>query len=287
MNKLNWLGQTDVIDAKAWESYLLAMRDNMTSSWSRAVAAYNGLKNARQALGLPFIVEAGGPEAAAPGMSSAAIWTPDLDQQAVDIMAMKTVIVNAIDDVIAGKRRLNWNAAKSEWEIEGLPSDILRLEVQANVPVLVDAKTGQKTSVQGTIGVPALVWAATLTTSVLALPVYYLVEAGINNLTDVSEQKTLRTITEKSYECVQSGKCTPDDAAKINQSITSGVTALRAQKVEQEKAKNQPTTDITKAITTVAWVGLGIAALFFAARLVPAFSSRRASSSRRELALAP
>lgn len=284
MKNLHWLGQASAIDPKEWETYLAALRDNMLVSWTRAVAAYQGLKSARETLGLPFIAPPGG-EGAAPGMSSAASWSADLDQQAVDLMAMKVLVTDALNDAIAGKRKMNWDAAKAEWQIEGLPEDVLRLEVQGQAPVLVDAKTGQKTSIQGTVGVPAIVWGATLTLSVLALPAYFVVEAAINNLTDVSEQKTLRTITEKSYECVQSGKCTPDQVAKINSSITSGVTALRAQKVEQEKAKAQPTTDITSAIKTVAWVGLAAAVLFFAARLIPAFAARRTSTGR-ELAIA-
>jgi hypothetical protein len=283
MKKFHWLGQP--ADEKAWEAYLTALRDNIQAKWTGAVAAYKGLKSVRESLGLPFIVDGGGPEAGAPaGMSSASAWSTDLDQNAVDIMAMVKIITDALNDVIAGKRKLAWNTDKGQFEIEGLPSDIVRLALNNDVPVIV-TPTGEQTHVQGQVGVPALVWATTLGVTVLALPAYWAVEKAVNTITDVAEQKTMKTIAEKSYECVASGKCTPDQAAKLNQSIYTGATALRAQKVEQVKAGNQPTTDITKTIMTVAWVALGIGVLYAVVRLIPP-ASARSSSPRQTRALA-
>lgn len=260
----------DAQSDKAWEAYLLALRDNLKSSWSRAVSAYNGLKAARTTLGLPFIVDgAVGEGAGAPGMTSASAWTSDLEQQAVDLMAMVTLVNTALEDAAAGKRKLNYIADKGEFQIEALPSDLLRLEIHQNGPVLVDAATGGNAKVSGQVGAPAIVWFATATVSVLALPAYFIVERAVSTLTDVAEQKTMKTTVEKSYECVQSGKCTPEQAAKINQSVYQGAAAVKQEKTKQIEASNKPTTDWTSAIETVALVALGIAALYAIIRLVP------------------
>ncbi len=285
MKKFHWLGQP--ADEKAWEAYLTALRDNIQAKWAGAVAAYKGLKSVRESLGLPFMVDGGGPEAGAgAGMTSASAWSSDLDQQAVDVMAMVKIITDALNDVIAGKRKLAWNTDKGQFEIEGLPSDVVRLGLNGDVPVIL-TPAGAETHVQGQVGVPALVWATTLGVTALALPAYWAVEKAVNTITDAAEQKTMRTIAEKSYECVASGKCTPEQASKLNQSIYTGATALRAQKVEQVKAGNQPTTDITKTITTVAWVALGIGVLYAVVRLIPAASSRPSREPKtRALALA-
>jgi len=287
MKKLRWLGQP--ADEKAWEAYLTALRDNLSASWTRAVAAYTGLKTVRQNLGLPFLVDGAGPEGgAAPGMSSASAWSSDLDQNAVDAMAMVKIITDALNDAIAGKRKVAWNTEKNQFEIEGLSSDVVRLALNGDVPIIVNP-AGEQTHVQGQVGVPAIVWATTLGVTVLALPAYWAVEKAVNNITDVAEQKTMRTIAEKSYECVTTGKCTPDQAAKLNQSIYTGAAAVRAQKVEQIKAGSQPTTDITNTIKTVALVALGLGVLYALVRLVPpagARSSSRALPPSRQLARA-
>lgn len=278
MKKLRWLGQP--ADGKAWEAYLTALRDNLQGSWTRAVAAYTGLKTVRTNLGLPFMVEGAGPEGgAAAGMSSASAWSADLDQNAVDAMAMVKIITDALNDAIAGKRKLAWNTDKNQFEIEGLPSDVVRLSLNGDVPIIV-TPTGEQTHVNGQVGVPAIVWATTLGVTVLALPAYWAVEKAVNNITDVAEQKTMRTIAEKSYECVTTGKCTPDEAAKLNQSIYTGAAAVRAQKVEQIKAGNQPTTDITNTIKTVGWIALGIMTLYVLVKVLPASGPRSSSSPR-------
>jgi hypothetical protein len=285
LSRFRSLGQP-ASDAAAWEAYLTALRDNLTAKWSGAVAAYQGLKTVRQNLGLPFMVEGAGPESTGAGKLSASAWSPDLDQQAVDLMAMVTLIKNALDDTIAGKRKLNYSTDRAEFLIEGLPADLLRLEVQGEKPVLILNATNQPAPpIQGQVSAPAIVWAATLGVSVLALPAYWVVEKAVNTLTDVAEQKTMKTLAEKSYECVQTGKCTPEQAAKLNQSIYSGAAAVRAEKVREKEAASKPTTDITSAIKTVALVALGIAAIYAIIKFVPASGARRMAPRRTALAL--
>lgn len=287
LSGIRWLGQAETPELAAWATYLKALRANIVDSWARAVSAYNGLKKARADLGLDFMLLPGG-ESAAPAMSSASAWAPDLEQQASNLMSMVQLIVNAIDDVLANKRKLMWDQNAGEFLIEALPTDVLRLEIQNGVPVLVDAKSpvgspGINVSVDkgiATVGVPPIVWFATATTSVLALPAYFLVEKAVDNMTNVAEQKTMRTIAEKSYDCVKNKNCTPEEAAKINTSIYSGASGVHESKAKEAAAKAKPTTDITKAITTVALVGLGIAVIYAVVRLAPAPRTRALATAR-------
>lgn len=291
VSSVRWLGQAGPAqDLAAWEAYLKALRANIIDSWSRAVSAYTGLKNARADLDLPFMIAQGAPEAGAPGMSSAASWAPDLEQNAMDLMAMVQLIVNAIDDVLSNKRKLVWDQTIGALTIEALPGDI-RLVIQNGVPVLVNQSGAQVHPVSdkgiGAVGIPPLVWLATATTSVLALPAYFIVQKAVNNMTDVAEQKTIQTISEKSYDCVKSGKCTPEQAANLNKSLYDGASGLRESKAKEAAAKAKPTTDITKAITTVALVGLGLAVIYAVVRLVPAPSARAAPRTPRSRRLGP
>lgn len=271
---VRWLGQPSA-DLRAWETYLQALKADLRDSWARAVNAYNGLKKTRETLGLPFMVQQGAPESAAPGMSSAAAWAPDLEQNATDLMAMVQFIDNVLSDVIAGKRTLDWNQTAGEFQAEALPTDILRLAIQNGVPVLLDKSGNVVHPVPdkgiGMVGLPAILWAV-VGAPPIALPfaAYWLVKNGVDNLSSVSEQKTIRTIAEKSYECVQSKACTPEEAAKINTSLYSGAAGVHTEKAKEEAAKGKPTTDITKAITTIALVGLGIAIVYAIIRLSPA-----------------
>jgi len=205
-------------------------------------------------------------------------------------MAMVTLITGALDDAIAGKRKVNWDPVTGQFQIERLSTDLLRLELKGDAPILIDNASGNEQHVQGQVSAPALVWAATLVGSVLALPAYWVVKRVVDGMADVAEQKTMNTIAEKSYECVKAGNCTPEQAAKLNQSIYSGAAGVRAQKVEQIKAENQPTTDVTKTITTVAYVALGLGVLYALIRLVPPASartppSRQLPARRQELAI--
>jgi len=264
---VQWLGQaTPAEDSKAWETYLVSLRASILDSWRRATSAYNGLRNAREQLGLPFMVPAGSGESVAPGLSSASAWDQGLEQQAGNLMAMVQLITNSIDDVVANKRKLEWDQARREFFVELLPTDLLRIDMQGNVPVLVNAKTGAPENVVpnngiASLGIPPIVWFATATTSVFALPVYFVVQKAVDNMRDVAEQKTIRTIGEKSYECVQSGKCTPDEAAKLNQSLYSGAAGIHESKAKEESAKAKPTQAVSAAVIVAAIAAVGLAAI--------------------------
>lgn len=271
-NPYPWLtGPVGETDAAAWESYLKALRGQLQDDWAHAKGAYLSLKKVRESLGLSFIdttpkTETGGPDPHA--------WTPDLDVQAQDLQAMTVLILTALDDAVAGKRKISWDP-KGHFVIESLPEDVLRLELDSvGVPWMVDAKTGAPTHVTGQLGVPTLVWVATATSSILALPAYYIADAAVNGMRVVAEQKTINTIGTKAFECVQSGKCTPAEAKAIAAAPFEGAKGVREAAAKEQAEKGKETTDLMKAVTTLGWIALGLGVLYAAVRFIPPAGSR-------------
>lgn len=283
MNIYPWLAAPADDSAQAIGDMLAAMRDKMSANWSNAANAYVTLKKVREQLGLPFIDDSGTPEAGTAASHGA--WTTDLDTQAQDLHAMSTLIVGALGDAISGKRKVLYDATNDELYIAALDTDVVVLGKTAQgVPVLVggpaSANPGQTTHVNAPIGVgaPTVVWVATAVGSVLALPLYFVVDAAVNSITDVAEQRLMKTTIEKSYECVQSGKCTPEQVATINKSVSEGAAAVRYAKAA-ETAAGQPTnwSDTIKAATWLVGIGLVGYALI---KFLPAMSAPRASSTK-------
>lgn len=279
-----WLGAPSDDSAQAIGDYLAALKDAMSASWARAAKAYTTLKQVREKLGLPFIDDSAGTPEQGTAASHGA-WTSALDTQAQDLHAMSTLIVNALGDAVAGKRKVLYDAPNDQLVIEALDSDVVLLGQNAQgVPVLVggpaSVNPGQETHVSAPIGVgvPAIVWVATATVSVLALPVYFVVDSAVNSMTDIAEQKLMKTTIEKSYECVQSGKCTPAEAAAINQSVYAGAAALREAKAKEEAAKKP--IDWSELLKSAAWlVGIGVVG-YAAIKLLSAVPAPRASSTK-------
>lgn len=276
---ISWLSvDQSPVDAQAWGDFLGALRDKMSSSWSRAESAYLSLKKVREQLGLPFIDDLTGGEGGSAASHGA--WTSDLEKQAQNLHAISVLSVNALNDAITGKREVFYND-KGDLAIRSLDTDLILLDMNAQgVPVLVQgpaaANPGQQTDVAAPIGVgvPALVWIATAGVSVLALPAYFIADAAINALTDVAEQKTARTLGERAFDCVQSGKCTPEQAAVINKSVYDGAAGIRQAKAAEAEAKKP--TDWTKVVTVAAWAALGLGVLYAILKYVPAPSPRLA-----------
>jgi uncharacterized low-complexity protein len=275
MNGIYWLGvDQPAPDASAWEAMLTALRDKMSESWARAESAYVTLKSVREKLGLPFVDDS---QTEADSAAKHGAWTTELDVEAQDLHAMTTLIVNALTDAIAGKREVFYND-KGDLAIKQLPADIIVLDQDPQgVPILVQGPAattpgqpaGHASAPIG-VGIPTLVWVATASASVLALPAYFIVDAAANALTDVAEQKTVKTVAEKSYECVQSGKCTADDAAKINESVFAGAAGIRLAKAKEAEAGGKPSSDWASTVKVLGLVALGLAGIYFVVRLIPA-----------------
>lgn len=275
MNGIYWLGvdQGPTPDAAAFETLFIALRDQMVESWKNAEGAYLGLKKVREQLGLPFIDDSASETGSAAAHGA---WTTELDTQAQDLHAMSTLIVKALDDAIAGKRQVSFND-KEDLVISALDSDVVVLQQDSQgVPILVQgpaaANPGEPAghaSAPIGVGVPAIVWAATATTTVLALPAYFIADAAVNGLRDVAEQKTVKTIAEKSYECVQSGKCTPEQAATINSSVYAGAAAIRLAKAKEEEASGKPSSDWAQTVKVLGFVALGVGVVYLIAKIIP------------------
>lgn len=283
MNDLYYLGAdpTPSFDPAMGE-YLTALRGQAKASWSRAEAAYLTLKKVREQLGLPFIDDgsAGTPEGGSAANHGA--WTSDLDANAQDLHAMSVVIDNALADAVAGKRQVSYDD-KGNTVIAALPSDVVVIAQDSQgVPYLMQgpaaANPGQPAGhAQAPIGVgvPGIVWAgvATVGFSVLALPAYFIWDAATNGLVDVAQQKTMKTMTEEGYKCINSGKCTPEQVANINKSISDGAADVNQSRANVEAAKNKPTEDFMKAITTLGYIALGVGILYVIVRYLPAPSA--------------
>jgi hypothetical protein len=276
-----YLGAEPAPDAAAFGDLFAALRDKMIATWARAEAAYTTLKRVREQLGLPFIDDSSSEAGTA---ASHGAWTTDRDTQAQDLHAMSVIIIGALDDAISGKRGVFVNDG-GDLAIAQLDTDLVVIGQDAQgVPLLVggpaSANPGQPTHVSAPIGVgvPAIVWAATAVGSVLALPAYFIADAAMNGLTDVAEQKTVKTLVERSYDCVKSGKCTPEQAAAINASILAGAAGIRLAKAkETEAGKPVDWPAFLKAATWLVGVGLVGYALI---KFLPALPAPRASSTK-------
>lgn len=272
-NPYPWLtGPAGETDFAAWDAYLKALRDQLQVDWAHAKGAYLSLKKVRESLGLPFIDPTPKTETGPKPDESA--WTSSLEEQAQDLQAMTVLITSALDDAISGKRKLQWDQAKGYFVIESLPDDVLRLEFDSQgVPQMVDAKTGAKAQVSAPIGLglPNIAWAAaaTATVSILALPAYFIADAAVNGLRVVAEQKTARVMGERAFDCVQSGKCTAAEAAAIAKAPYEGAAGVRAAATKEKEASGKETSDLVKAVTTIAWVALGLGVLYAAVRFIP------------------
>jgi hypothetical protein len=278
-----WLGaDQNAPDPAAYGALFAALRDNMVATWGRAEAAYVTLKKVREQLGLPFIDDSAGTPEQGTAASHGA-WTTDLETQAEDLHAMSALIISALDDAVSGKRGVFLNDS-GDLAIRQLDTDVVVLAQDAQgVPVLVggpaSANPGQPTHVSAPIGVgvPVIVWAATAVGSVLALPAYFVAEAAMNGLTDVAEQKMVKTLAERSYDCVQSGKCTPEQAKVINDSILTGAAGIRLAKAKEEEAKKP--IDWADTLKAAAWV-VGIGLVGYALIRFLSAAPARASTTR-------
>lgn len=264
---------------EAWASYLSSLRQALQVAGSKAVQSYQTLKQVRKSLGLPFM---------APGGESQDLgaWTPNLEQEALDVFAMVKVFSDGVSDVLNGKRKLVWRENLQDFAIEGFSSDPLRIEyAPSGTPALVDA-LGAQTHVPGQIGVAPLVIVAAVggLSLVTGIAVGVLVYQGLKTIEVVAEQKTQRTLAEvagKNSDLVAQGKATPEQVAKLNQSLYAG--AAEWQKAAGEsKRDDKGTADITSAVKTLAWVGLGVGALYVVAQVIGKMPSMPALAGAKD-----
>lgn len=262
---------------EAWASYVQSLRDKISASKQAAVSAYNTLKQVRQDLGLPFSTAQ-----SSEGYADTGAWPEDYEQQAVDVGAMAKVCIEASDDVLSGKRKLLWDDKVEDFAIEGFASDPLRLIYGGQgQPVLVNA-SGAEAHVQGQVGIAPIAILGIGTLAVVqGVGIYLLVDKALDTLQVVANQKTQKTLAEaakKHADLVAQGKATSDEAVELNNSIYKGSAALQKEQSEAGRRKEE-TSDITSAVKTIAWVGLGVGVLYVVAQAlkggVPALAGAR------------
>ena len=256
--------------AEAIGAYVASLRDTVVASKAAAINAYNGLKTVRADLDLPFM---SGPVGEGGGDGNG--WSPDLEQQAVDITAMANLLIAAADDVLNQKRRLFWDDKLQNFAIEGFATDTLRLQTDANgVPVLVDA-SGNPQHVTGQVGVaPVIVFGVVALALVQALILYLLIDQALKTVQVIAEQKTQKTLADavkKHADLVATGKATAEDAAKLNKSMYDGATSLQKEQTSSQAAKKGFESDTLK---TLGYIALGLGILYAIVKLVPTPAQR-------------
>lgn len=271
IDRYSHLGQPPTPDstAEAIGAYVAGLRDTVAASKAAALGAYNALKKVRADLDLPFMSSPSGE-----GGGGGDGWSPDLEQQAVDITAMANLLIAAADDVLAQKRRLFWDDKLKNFAIEGFATDTLRLQTDANgVPVLVDA-TGAPQHVTGQVGVaPVIVFGVVALALVQALILYLLIDQALKTVQVVAEQQTQKTLAKavKAHaDLVASGKATPDEAEKLNRSMYDGAAALQKAQAASSAAKGFE----SDTLKTLGYIALGIGILYAIVKLVPSPAQR-------------
>lgn len=264
------LGQTSPsnADAAAWGEYLTALRSSIQTSWAGARQAYLTLKRVREQLGFPFISPVTGGEG---GLVDNGGWSDSLESNMQDLQAMVKVTDDAFGDVLAQKRKLLYDAKTNDFAVEGLPSDVVRVRLTNGNLSLVDG-TGNTIHVTGTIGVAPVILiggvaAVALSGAVTFVAAGLVIKKTCDTVQAIAEQKTMQTALTKQAELVQSGKATPEQAAAMTKSVYDGATALATAKGKAEE--NSDTSKITKTVTTVALIGLGIGVIYLLAKLIP------------------
>ena len=267
LNIYGSLGATEpsAADAQAWASYIGAAGKDVQAVWEATKSSYLTLKNIRKSLGLPFIggpVGEGGPDEGA--------WSQDLEVHIQDLQAMAKVLVDAANDVTSGKRKMFFDTKTSQIGIEGKPGDVVRLaEDGSGSPVLISAATGYPTHVQGTVGVPLLVFGAIAAGAVVShVGLYLLAKQALHTVQNVSQDKTQRTLATNQTKQIELG-ATPAEAKANTDSILKGSADLEKARAEKEKASGDETKTLASTLTKLAYVGLAGGVIYAVLRMLP------------------
>jgi hypothetical protein len=252
----------------AWASMMTALRDSTEASWQAARASYLGLKRVREDLGLPFY------STPTEGNPDKGGWAPDLDQQAVDLQAMRDVLVLAANDVLNNKRKLVWSEDLQDFVIEALPGDKLAVRVVNGKPVLYDPYFASLAEVHppGTVGIaPLIIGGAIIGAAIVGgLVAYTIVKESMATMRTFSEQRTIQTLSNNQVSMMEKG-ATAEQATAATKAVTDGAASIKQAEAEVEKAKASGTgvDQWTNLIKVGGLVALGIGVLYIVAKLVP------------------
>lgn len=259
MNPLGFLGDIGDVNTAAWEKFIVSQNASLQAAWQEALAARNSLKKVREALGLPFIVNAPG-EAGAAGA-----WNDDFEKNTLEVQAMVTFLNNVTNEAVAGKRALVFNSQTDDMGLELLPTDTLRMAVsQQGRPVMVNVQTGQPvTEFSGTLNaLPAVAIVGIVV--VAGIVVWASTEAVCDTVKTVAREKTVQTIRTSGAKLIEEGKATPEQVTAMDKGLFEGQASVVKAEAELKEAEDQ----WPKTLRTVAWVGLGLGALYLAGSLL-------------------
>lgn len=265
-------GPTD--DTAAWQAYLKAMRDSTVASWNRAQRSYVALKRIRSDLGLPLVVPT--TEATMSGALS-----PQTEADIVNLGSMITVATKFADEALANKRRVLYAGDGVGLAIEALPSDSYVIGT-ANGGYALVGRDGKPVAITGTtvesigqLGIAPIVWVAGAAVAIaVVVSAYFAFDAACERSIAETRQAALQTIETHSKELIESGKSTPEQEQKRIAAVYAGAAQVTEAEAQAKQAPKS-TTSLERTIVTVAYVGLGIAAIYLAAQIIPSFAPRR------------
>lgn len=253
------LGQgTEVVDGAAWTAYLKAGRDSMVASWNQARDAYLALKKVRASFGHPLV------ELTPEGERPPGALSEEEDTEFLYLNGVVGLLSKWADEAIAGKRKGFFESG--ELMIEALPEDTMRMIPGPNGrPVIVDMD-GNAVPVTGTIGNWVIVAGALAATAVAGVALYFAADRMADGMKNVAESRMSETIAREQTRQLELG-ADPEQVQKLSQGIYAGAAELKKASAEEKETK----TGWQQTITTVAWIGFGIAAVLVAGKIVPAF----------------
>ncbi|SRR6266542_631550 len=258
MSKISpeWLGQAAAPNAMAWETYIRSIRDGVSDAFTRAAGARTALKNVRERLGLPFIVDPG------EGAVRTGAWDSGLDQDFKELGSMVATLTRFADEALAGKRRFGTDQSGA-LAFERVDGDFSRVEVIGGRPVEIENATNQPVKVTGTIGIlPPIIIGLAIVAA--AVTVYFAVEAICETVENVAEQKTFETISSNQVKQIEQG-ATPEQVKQMTDSIYEGAAQVHEARAAEATAGKS---EIPKTIRTVGFVAVGLLALYIVAQLV-------------------
>lgn len=258
------LGQAEEsVDMAVWAAYLTNLRDNMVVSWNEARDAYLTHKRVREIFGLPHVVPGG------EGSDPNAL-TESENQIYLELAAANEYLARIMDEALAGQRNIVYVAEQQDFAIEVLDTDTIVAEKRGGNVILVDRSSRQPVPVSGTIGIAPIIWGIGAGVVVAAMAAWYFAVDSNNQLAKVKEEeKTKRDLVQQQAKMVQGG-ATPAEAKKMVDAVLLGSAELKRAAAEEEQAKKGAGEGIQDTIKTAMWVGLGIGALYFLARVIPA-----------------
>lgn len=234
------------VDA-AWASYFAGARDQLKASRDRMVAAYRRLRTVAQSYNVPLPDP---PIAEVPpsGPFGRIGWTQNDEANLQSSYFIASFMIQVLDDVVNGKRKIAVTQDQRDFAIEQLPTDVYQLVSTGQTPssvnpaVLVqtvDAKTGQPASPPPmNLGNPVWVAAGVIAVAAAVASIAWNIQPICGALETVSNNAARVVITVAGDLLVASGTATPGDVSKMNKAVTDGTAKVIGAQTGLQNARN-------------------------------------------------